>query len=214
MTAPPRRLSRRPLAGAMALALAGCARLFVNPPPNKLYRLRPVSAFPSSLPSVNAQLLVEAPTAPEALDQRRIALTKSSILIDYFADAEWYDRLSALVQTVLENSFENSRAITAINGSLGLRPDFVLGTEVRHFEAQYGAEDRPPDAWVAIVADLVAMPARTVVAQASFERHAPAERNHVTSIIRAFDRALAAVVTDIVVWAITNAALSRRRGRL
>jgi ABC-type uncharacterized transport system auxiliary subunit len=194
--------------------LAGCARLFVNPPPKNIYRLRPVSTFPLGLPTVKAQLLVETPTAPEALDQRRIALTKSTILIDYFADVEWDDTLSALVQTVLETSFENSRAITAINGSLGLRPDFVLGTEIRHFEAQYGIEDRPPDAWVAIAAKLIATPARAVVAQASFERHAPAARNHVTSIVRAFDQALAAVATDIVVWTLANAALSRRRARL
>jgi ABC-type uncharacterized transport system auxiliary subunit len=214
MIAPPRRLSRRPLAGAMALGLTGCARLFVNPPPKNIYRLRPVTAFPPGLPSVKAQLLVEAPTAPEALDQRRIALTKSSILIDYFADAEWDDTLSALAQTVLETSFENSRKITAINGSLGLRPDFVLGTEIRHFEAQYGSEDRPPDAWVAIAAKLIATPPRTVVAQASFERNAPAARNHVTSIVRAFDQALAAIATDIVVWTLANAALSRRRARL
>jgi len=214
MSAPPRRLSRRLLAGATALAFVGCARLFVNSPPKNIYRLRPVSTFPTGLPSVTAQLLVDAPAAPEALDQRRIALTKSSISIDYFADAEWDDTLSALVQTVLENSFENSRAITAINGSFGLRPDFTLGIEIRHFEAQYGDEDRPPDAWVAIAAKLIAMPGRAVVAQASFEQHTTAARNHITSIVRAFDRARAAVATDLVVWTLTNAALSRRRGRL
>ena len=214
MTGPPPRLSRRMLAGAMAPALAGCARLFVNPPPTYIFRLTPVSNFPPDLPHVHALLQVEAPTAPTALDRRRIALTRSAISLDYFADAEWADALSALTETVLENSFENSRAITTINGSLGLRADFVLGTEIRHFEAQYGSEDRPPDAWVAIAAKLIATPPRTVVAQASFERNAPAARNHVTSIVRAFDQALAAIATDIVVWTLANAALSRRRARL
>jgi ABC-type uncharacterized transport system auxiliary subunit len=214
MSAPPRRVSRRLLAGAMALASAGCARLFVNSPAKTIYRLRPASTFPAGLPGVNAQLLVDPPTAPDALDQRRIALTRSSISIDYFADVEWDDTLSAVVQRVLETSFENSRAITAINGAFGLRPDFILGIEVRHFEAQYAAEDRPPDAWVAVAAKLIAMPGRTVMAQASFEQHATAERNHVTSIVRAFDRALAAVATEIVVWTLTNAALSRARSRL
>jgi cholesterol transport system auxiliary component len=214
MSAPLRRPSRRLLAGATALALAGCARLFVSAPPKNIYRLRPVSTFPPGLPSVTAQLLVDAPAAPEALDQRRIALTKSTISMDYFADAEWADTLSALVQTVLETSFENSRAITAINGSFGLRPDLTLGIEIRHFEAQYAAEDRPPDAWVAIAAKLIAMPARTVVAQATFEQRATAESNHITSIVRAFDRALAAVASELVMWTLTHAALSRRRGRL
>jgi cholesterol transport system auxiliary component len=214
MTAPPRRLSRRPMAGAMALALAGCARLFVNAPPTFIFRLTPVSDFPPNLPHVHALLLVEAPIAPTALDQRRIALTTSSISLDYFADGEWADALSALAETVLANSFENSRAITAINGSLGLRADFVLGTEIRHFEAQYGAGSGPPGAWVSIAAKLVAMPARVVVAQALFDRHMPAAGNDLASIVRALDRALEAVTTEIVVWTITNAARSRTRLRV
>jgi cholesterol transport system auxiliary component len=214
MSAPPRRPSRRLLAGAIALASAGCAALFASSPPRTIYRLRPVGTFPPDLPSVKAQLLVDPPTAPDALDKRRIALTRSTISIDYFADVEWDDSLPAVVQTVLENSFENSRAITAINDAFGLRPDFTLGIEIRHFEAQYTSDDRPPDAWVALTAKLIAMPARLVVAQAAFEQRATAERNHVTSIVRAFDRALGTVASQIVVWTLTNAALSRRRGRL
>ena len=213
MTGPPRRPSRR-LVGAMALALAGCARLFVSPPPTFIFRLTPVSNFPPDLPHVQALLLVEAPTAPTALDRRRIALSTSAISLDYFADGEWADALSALAETVLANSFENSRAITAINGSLGLRADFVLGTEIRHFEAQYGAGSGPPQAWVSIAAKLVAMPAREVAAQALFERRIPAAGNHLPRIARAFDRALTAVATDIVVWTITHAGLSKKRRRL
>jgi cholesterol transport system auxiliary component len=214
MTAPPRRLSRRLLAGAMASAMTGCARLFVNPPPTFIFRLTPVSEFPPDLPHVRALLLVEAPTAPTALDRRRIALTKSAISLDYFADGEWADALSALAETVLANSFENSRAITAINGSLGLRPDFVLGTEIRHFEAQYGAGSGLPWAWVSIAAKLVAMPARVVVAQALFERRIPAAGKDLPAIVRTLDQALVAVASEIVVWSITNAARSRRRSRL
>jgi len=214
MTAPPLRPSRRLLTGALALASAGCARLFVNPPPTYIFRLTPVGDFPPNLPHVRAQLLVETPIAPTALDRRRIALTRSPIFLDYFADGEWADALSALAETVLANSFENSRAITAIDGSLGLRPDFVLGTEIRHFEAQYGTGSGPPDAWVSIAAKLVATPAREVVAQASFERRVSAAGTDLPSIARAFDRALAAVATEIVVWTVTHAALSKRRRRL
>jgi cholesterol transport system auxiliary component len=214
MTAPQPRLSRRMLAGAVALALAGCARLFVNPPPKYIFRLTPVSTFPPDLPYVRAQLLVDAPTASAAVDRRRIALSRSPISLDYFADAEWADALSALVQTMLANSFENSRAITAINGSLGLRADFILGTEIRHFEAQYGAGEGPPRVWVSIAAKLVAMPEREVVAQALFERQVPASGNDLPSIITAFDQALGAVATRIVVWTVTDAALPRQRRAL
>jgi cholesterol transport system auxiliary component len=211
MTAPPLRLSRRMLAGAVALAFAGCSRLFVNPPPQYIFRLTPVGTFPADLPHIPAQLLVDAPAAPATLDRRRIALTKSALLLDYFADAEWGDAVPELVQAVLANSFENSRAITAINGSLGLRADFELGTEIRHFEAQYGAAGGPPNAWVSIDAKLVAIPEREVVAQALFERHVPAPGNDLPNIVTAFDQALGAVATEIVIWTVTNAAMPGKR---
>jgi cholesterol transport system auxiliary component len=213
MTAP-LRPSRRMLAGAVALGVAGCSRLFVSPPPENVFRLTPADTFPAGLPHVRALLLVDTPSAPEALDRRRIALSKSSLLFDYFADAEWADMVSALVQAVLQNSFENSRAITTINGSLGLRADLVLGTEIRHFEAQYRAAAGPPEIWVSIEAKLAAVPERELLAQALFDRRVPASENDMSSIAAAFDAALRAVATAIVVWTVTNAALPRKRRAL
>jgi cholesterol transport system auxiliary component len=212
MTAP-LRPSRRTMAGAMALGLAGCARLFVAPPPQYIFRLTPAGTFPA-MPHLRTQLQVDTPTTSEALDRRRIALTRSQNLLDYFADAEWSDTVSALVQTVLVNSFENSQAITTINGSLGLRADFLLSTEIRHFEAQYDAGSGPPNVWVSIGAKLVALPAREIVAQAFFDRRVPAGGNDLPSIVAAFDAALREVATEIVVWAVTNAALPRKRHAL
>jgi cholesterol transport system auxiliary component len=210
MTAPPRRLSRRILPGALTLAIAGCSRLFVNPPSRYIFRLTPVSSFPADLPYVRAQLLVPAPTAPEALDRRRIALTRSALSLDYFADAEWSEAVPELVQTVLTSSFDNSRRITAIDGSLGLRADFLLAGGIRHFEAQYGGNG-PPAVRVSIDAKLVAMPEREVVAQALFERQVPASADDLPSIAAAFDAALGAVATEIVVWTVTNAAMPRKK---
>jgi len=214
MTPPLWPLTRRLLAGAVTVALAGCAGLFVSPPPKYIFRLTAVGSFPPDLPHLRALLLVDTPTAPDALDRRRIALTRSPILLDYFADAEWADMVSALVQTVLTDSFENSRAITVVNGSLGLRADFVLATEIRHFEAQYAAGAGPPEAWVSIEAKLVAMPQRRVAAQALFERRVPATRNDLPSIAAAFDPALRATASAIVLWTVDNAAVPGRRPAL
>jgi cholesterol transport system auxiliary component len=207
-------MSRRMLVGVTAVTLAGCASLFVNPPPHYIFRLTPVGVFPPDLPHVRAQLLVDAPTAPAALDQRRIALSRSPISLDYFADAEWADALSALVQTVLADSFENSRAIIAVNGSLGLPADFVLQTEIRHFEAEYAGANGPPDARVAIGAKLVAMPARAVIRQALFERLVPASANDLPAIVTAFNAALGVVATEIIQWTLAAVAMSRPPSRL
>lgn len=216
----PGRLSRRSLptalALAMGLALAGCASLFVASPPGHLYRLSASRGFPAGLPHVTAQLLVDVPQAPAGLDTTRIALSRSPISLDYFADSEWTDRAPALVQSALLASFENSGAITAIDReSTGLRADFILKTEIRHFEAEYdsgaGSGGGPPRVWVAINARLVAMPQRKIIAQAVFEQQIRAAATDIPSVVTVFNSAADAVMKDIVLWTLTNSALSRQR---
>jgi cholesterol transport system auxiliary component len=204
-------VTRRWVASVPALALAGCASLFVATPPGHLYRLSADGAYPATLPRVTAQLLVDLPQAPAGIDTTRIALTRAPFSLDYYADSEWTDRVPALIQTALLASFENSKAITAIDReSIGLRADFILKTEIRHFEALSDGS-APPNVWVAMTARLVAVPQREIVAQASFERRVPAAASEVPAVVAAFNAAADAVIKDIVVWTVTNPALTRKR---
>lgn len=202
------RLSRRLVPSAFIFALAGCSGLFGGQPTH-LYRVTPKSTYPPDLPHRSVQLLVDAPFAPAGLDTARIALSRSAVSIDYFADSEWTDRAPLLVQTAILQSFENSKTITAIDReSVGLRADFILRTEIRHFEAVYDSSSGPPEVWVAINARLVNPSSRDVVAQTSFERRRRASANDIPSIVSAFDEALGGVMKDIVIWTVTNPALS------
>lgn len=212
MSWPAAPLSRRFVPSVVLLVLAGCSSLFGRSDPAHLYRVTPKSTYPPDLPHRSVQLLIDLPLAPAGLDTSRIALTRSAVSIDYFADSEWTDRATLLVQTTLLESFENSGAINAIDReSVGLRADFILKTEMRHFEAVYDSPDGAPEVWVSINARLVNPASRDVVAQTSFERRQRASTNDMPNIIWAFDEALGEVMKGIVVWAITNPALSDRR---
>ncbi len=209
MTRPTARLSRRFVPSVLTLTLAGCSGLLGGGEPVHLYRLTPKSTYPPGLPHRSVQLLINEPLAPAGLDKSRIALTRSPVSIDYFADSEWTDRAPLLVQTAILQSFENSRTITAIDReSMGLRADFILETEIRHFEAVYDSANGPPEVWVAIIVRLLNPSTREVVAQTSFERHQRASANDVPSIVSALDEALGGVMKEIVVWTVTNPALS------
>jgi cholesterol transport system auxiliary component len=204
------RVTRRWVASVPVVVLAGCTSLFVATP-GRLYRLSADGAYPATLPRVTAQLLVDLPQAPAGIDTTRIALTRAPLSLDYYADSEWTDRVPALLQTALLASFENSKAITAIDReSIGLRADFILKTEIRHFEALSDGS-APPNVWVAMTARLVAMPQREIIAQASFERRVPAAANEVPAVVAAFNAAADAVIKDIVVWTVTNPALTGKR---
>jgi len=212
MTWPAARLSRRFVPSVIVLALAGCSGLFGGSAPAHLYRVTPKSTYPANLPHRPVQILVDVPLAPAGLDSSRIALSRSAVSIDYFADSEWTDRAPLLVQTALVESFENSGTINAIDReSVGLRADFILKTEIRHFEAVYDSPNGPPDVWAAINVRLVNPSNRDIVAQSSFERRQQASANDVPNVIAAFDEALGGVMKDIVVWTVTNPALSVKR---
>src|ERR1700751_860658 len=202
---------RRLVSTVLLLALAVCSGLLGGGDAPHLYRVTPKSTFPANLPHRSLQLLINVRLTPAWLDNARIALTRSAVSVDYFADSEWTERAPLLVQTALLESFENSKAINAIDReSVGLRADFILKTELRHFEAVYDSPNGPPEIWVAINVRLVNPTTRDIVARASVERRERASANDVQSIIWAFDEALGGVMKEIVVWAVTNPALSLR----
>ncbi len=213
MTARPRHHRSRPIAILMLIPLlAGCGGLLSSPPKRELYRVNPTLAFAAGLPHVAAQLLVASPTAPAGLDTERIVLSRAPLSLDYFADAQWADRMPFLVQTALIDGFEKSAAIPAVgpdNG--GLSADFVLETAIRDFEAIYDASGDPPRVSVGLDVKLVRMPARRIVAQISVSREAKATANAVPEVVAAFDSALGGAVTQVVTWTLGNPALSERR---
>ena len=204
---------RRPalIAAVLIGLLAGCGGLLPSPPERQLYRVSPQVSFAAGLPHVAAQLLVATPTAPAGLDTRRIALTRSPVSLDYFADAEWTDRVPFVVQAALVEAFDKSAALAGVGPeSLGLRVDFVLDTAITEFQAAYASPDRPPQAAVALNAKLIRMPDRKMVAQASFRADSPASGKTLAEIVHAFDAALGEAARNIVIWAVTNPALSRK----
>ena len=194
---------RRLLLAALMLAPAGCGSLLpTGGTPPKLYTLTPASGFAAGTP-VRWQLLVDVPVSPAALDTERIALSRSAITVDYYAEAAWTDRAPLMVQSLLVQSFENSGRITAIGReSLALRADYVLRPELRHFEAEY-RDAAVPSARAAIGVKLVKLPERAIVAQRNFEATAPAAANEMAAIVESLDTALHEVTRQIVDWTLT-----------
>jgi cholesterol transport system auxiliary component len=206
---------RRLMILALALSLAGCASLFTVAP-RPLYRLTAPSELPGTLPHVAKQLVVDVPYAAASLDTQRIAMARSPVSLDYLSDGDWTDHAPALVQAVLIETFENSRAVGAVGAqSLSLRADFVLEGDLRHFEAVYdsppGGADTPPTVWVALAVKLVKVPEHTIIAQTLFAARQPAAANATPQIVLAFNTAMASVAQQVVGWAVTNPALSAPR---
>lgn len=200
-----RRMLAGTIASILALPVLACEQIVPGAgAPAQLYRLTPKSTFDGDLPSVAWQLVVEAPTAPAALNSTRITRMPSPTRLDYFARANWIDRAPQMVQGLLLESFGNSGRIVAVGReSVGLRPDFVLKSELREFQAEY-FDTATPRIRVRIDAKLVQMPRRIIVASRGFEATATAKADRMQDIVEAFDLALGEVLQDVVKWTLST----------
>ena len=200
---------------ALVAVLCGSCGILSEAPKRQLYRADPTLSFAAPLPHTAAQLLVAVPNAPAGLDTARIALSRSAVSLDYFADAEWTDRVPLLVQSAMIEGFERSGAVPAVGrDSAGLRADFILESDIRDFSALYDSPAQPPLVSVVVNVKLIKIPDRKIVGQSSTTRRQRAAANGVPEVVRAFDAALGGVVEEVVRWAVTNPALSGRRGSL
>ncbi len=200
-------LDRRMLlmAGAATL-LAGCGNIIGPPEAPQIYVLRPQPGGFAPGPQVSWALAVVTPEATDSLDTTRIAISRSATTLDYYADAEWPDNLNVLVQNALVEGFEASGRIAQVAAEAdGLHSNYLLQTEIRDFEARYDTPDGAPTAVVRLMVKLVADKTRVIVAQQLAEQEVAAAANSIDAAVDALNRALAAVVVQVVNWAVTAA---------
>ncbi|NKB22602.1 MAG: hypothetical protein GKS01_19110 [Alphaproteobacteria bacterium] len=195
------------------LFLAGCAGQIFNKPPPKLYRLTPKSTFDTNMKKVNWQLTVETPLAEAGINTSRIAVLRNPLSLDYYEGVTWVDTAPRLVQTLLVESFENSRKIVGVGRqSVNLRTDYALITDLREFQSELVPKGNPV-AHVRINAKLVRFPDRVIVATLSADEKVPADGGKLPNVIQAFDKALGRALKKIVVWGLTVVPSENPRGR-
>jgi len=201
-----------------AAALAGVALLSAcegllpgSGPPPDLFTLTPKTTFGERLPTADWQLVVEEPVAAGGLNVARIALRTKPTELNYFARAQWTERAPQMVQTLLVESFENSRSIVAVGRqAIGLRSDFNLKSELREFQAEYAAENAAPIVRVRLNVKIVRQPRRDIIASENFEAIAQARANTMDEIVDAFDQALGKVLRRVVEWTLATGQANRR----
>ena len=194
-------ISRRHVLLAGGTLLGGCNVIPKVNDPVPLYTLSAAGEFQQSLPKVDWQLVVGTPVASADLNTTRIALTRSPGVIEYFANGAWADYAPILLQGKLIESFEASKAVSVGRDAVGLRPDYVLQSDLRDFQAEYSGA--APTAHLRLSAKLVRMPDRRIVANILTEQKVPAAGNSLAQIVAAFDRAAGQAFEEVVVRVLT-----------
>lgn len=187
------------LSGASAFVLSACSNIIGPPEAAPLYVLKPASPAVKNGPPAHWQLTVVLPESSDSLDTTRIMLLQPGGQMDYYANANWQDRLPFVVQGTLVEAFEASGRMPAVGRDTeGLKSDFLLVTDIRDFQARYDVPDTAPVAMVRIVAKVVAARTRTIVMSIDAHSEIQAGQNSVPSVVVAFNQALSAVQARIV----------------
>jgi cholesterol transport system auxiliary component len=187
-------------AGSLLMASGLLAACNVIPEVNKplnLYSVSPQVAAVANPPALDWQLVVAEPKAGADLATNRIALSRAANRIEYFAEGVWSDAAPALVQSKLIEAFEDVVPQLAVGrDSAGLKPDYILQSELRDFEAAYNGG--AGEAVVRITAKLVKMPERKIVKSISAEARQAASGSGLPAIVAAFEIALGNVFNELI----------------
>ncbi len=188
---------------AATLLLGACGTMIGPPPASQLYTLQPGKVPVMQGTKVDWSLSIAMPTAPSNLASNRISLQRGDQL-DYYANAELPETLTGLIQTDLLEAFEASGRIDRVARSAdSIRADYLLQTDIRNFEAQYGAADGAPVVVVRIVTRMVGVMDRRIISTVIADQKIPASRDSMAAVLDAMNQGLGSALGTIVSWALT-----------
>jgi len=194
---------------AVGCLLSACASLLPAPgEPTKKYTLDALFSEGSggSGFSPSHHLVVDTPTVYSPVDTTRIALKPEAQTIDYYADVEWADRLSTLIQESVIYTFQNRGALRGVGRPTeGIQADYALKLEVRKFYIEQNGLAHASMAHVDCIAYLVKLPERHVTASRRFTQTQVASEQAIDSIIKSLNLAWQDVSKALVPWVLGHA---------
>jgi cholesterol transport system auxiliary component len=199
LTRPTKRLFRRPLlAAALAsLALSGCTSILAGGAPPLTYDLTAPTDLRASGGAQRGNLVIGEPAAVSVINGQRIVVKPGGGEVTYLPNAQWSDRLPALVQARMIEAYENASRLKSV-GRPGdrLTTDYQLVTEIRAFEVRPGSAEVAVELTAKIVNDKTG---RIVAAEVFIARRPGGTVDGKTSTL-ALNAAFGDVLRGLVAW--------------
>ena len=186
----------------MAAVVAGCALAGRGGPAPATFDLSSPEEFADLKGSTSAQILIQEPSALKALDSERIVVKPTAASVEYYAGAQWSDRLPKLLQTRIAQAFENSRRVRAVGRpGEGLLIDYQIVTDIRAFQIEAAGAD---EAVVTISAKILNERNGRVVAARLFSARVPVSVSSADAAVAGLDAAFDGVLAELVSWTLSR----------
>ncbi len=182
---------------SLSVVMAGCAVLMPSSPPSTYDLIVPQNLQKAQ--QSRAILVVAEPIAIQAINSERIVARTSSGQVTYIPDAQWADRLPALLQARIVQTLENSGRLVSV-GRPGerLAAQNVLMTEIRAFEIT----DRGGASFarIELSAKIVRDASGHILTAKVFTAEIPVSDVNGGAASQGLNRALADVLTQLSQW--------------
>ncbi len=147
-------------------------------------------------------LVVPAPQASGAIATERILVMPNRLQAEYLPKARWIDPAPTLVQSLVVQSLQNTRAFRLVGrDDAGLLPDATLLLDITDFQAEPATTEG--GVWtvrVGLVATVVRDEDRSVAGTRRFEATAAASSDAALALVAAFDAAMREVLGQLAGW--------------
>ena len=189
---------------ALTLPLSACISLLPKSEPAQLYRFGQTPPEAAAEPSDATPVGVFYANShfPQEAAGDRI-LTLSGGKAAYVAETRWVAPAAVLWRQAVAAAFEADPGPTRlISRGETSKADYVLRLDVRSFETRY---ERGPKAAPTVVVRVRGLltpgTGAGLVSERIFEERVTASGNRVSAIVPAYDKAVAAVLGEVVAWA-------------
>lgn len=205
------KMRRYLMLSVLPLLVAGCgaiSSLDEASQPLDVYELQ-TPPIPRAGVSRNVEIVVEEPLTSGALATERIMIQPSPLQAKYLPGVRWGDTAPVMLQTLLVRSLMETRAF----GSVGRRPvgsvgDYALLSELTDFQAQTTADAENAVVRIRLVFRLVRESDAKVIATRAFVVTEAAGGTDAASVVAAFNRANATLLSGAVSWIVASTSAS------
>jgi ABC-type uncharacterized transport system auxiliary subunit len=188
------------LAGLMGLSgLTACfSGLNSKLPAQQRYVLQPALAAPlAAAPTRSGSVQVLRPSAAPGLASDGIAVRRPGARLDYYSNARWAADSPSALQSLVIDGLRSAGGFATVESDSGpFASQYILGLELEHFEAQYGAEG-PPTVQVALVCSLGRRSDRGVIVSFTARSSVRADADRMQSVMAAFEQATAEALAQV-----------------
>jgi cholesterol transport system auxiliary component len=150
---------------------------------------------------VDWQLAIDTPLASDALDTSRMLVMPTPGALETYKGGRWADTPPLVLRGLLIEAFQQTGRIAGVGAvTSGIHADYTITIDLYDFEVQY--QGAAPHALIRLNAKLNDVSINRVRAAKTFTADEPVSGTTAGDAAAAFDRAIDALLADIVHWTI------------